>query len=143
MVNRPHIKIEKKRENMSSDKCGNTRGKECHVKGSRKETQEFIYRDTSNVECEIYYYTCNNWSHRNINKSSKEKFGSRNRKAFNTFSRKDNYRIISNVTHNTGSTLVYKLKSERRERYHCCFKRRSTRNKRPVTRSNKIVIAYV
>jgi hypothetical protein len=128
---------------MPSDKCGNIRGKECHVKRSRKETKEFIYRDISNVECEMYYYTRNNLSHRNSNKSSKEKFGSRNRKAFNTFPTKDNYRIISNVTYNTGSTLVCKLKSERRERYHCCFKRRSTRNKRPVTRSNKIVIAYV
>jgi hypothetical protein len=57
---------------MPSGRCGNTRGKECHVKGSRRETQEFIYRDTSNVECEIYDYTRNNWSNRNRNKSSKE-----------------------------------------------------------------------
>jgi len=114
-----------------------------HVKGSRNETQEFIYRVTSNVECAIFDYTRNNWSHRNSNKSSKEKFGSRNRKTFNTFSTKDNYRTISNVTHNTGTTLVCKLKSERRERDHCSFKRRSARNKMPVTRSNKIIIAYV
>ena len=31
--------------------------------------QEFMYRDTMNVEHEMFDYTSNNWSHRNSNKS--------------------------------------------------------------------------
>jgi hypothetical protein len=52
MVNRLDIIIKKdKQENMPFERYGNTSGKECHVKGSRKETQAFICRDTTNVEC--------------------------------------------------------------------------------------------
>ena len=42
--------------------------------------QEFMYRDTTNVEHEMNYYTGNNWSHRNSNKRFKENFGSYTRK---------------------------------------------------------------
>jgi len=38
--------------------------------------QEFMYRDTTNVEPEMYDYTSNNWSHWNSNEKRKEKFGS-------------------------------------------------------------------
>jgi hypothetical protein len=41
---------------------------------------EFMYRHTTNVEHEMYYYTGDNWCQRNSNKSFKEKFGSRTRK---------------------------------------------------------------
>ena len=35
-----------------------------------------MYRDTTNVEPEMYDYTSNNWSHWNSNEKLKEKFGS-------------------------------------------------------------------
>ena len=51
--------------------------------------QEFIYRDTTNVEYEMYDYTGNDWSHRNNNKKFKEKFGNCTRKIFNSFTTAD------------------------------------------------------
>ena len=36
--------------------------------------QEFVYRDATNVEPEMYGCTGNNWSHWNINEKLKEKF---------------------------------------------------------------------
>jgi len=62
---------------MHTDRCGNTCRQKCHAKGSGKEVkiQEFRYRDTMNVEPEMYDYTSNNWSHWNSNKKLKEKFG--------------------------------------------------------------------
>ena len=49
--------------------------KKCCAKGSRKDfkIQEFIYRDTANVEPEMYDYTSNNWSHWDSNEKLKEK----------------------------------------------------------------------
>ena len=35
--------------------------------------QEFMYRDTMNVEPEMYDYTSNNWSHWNSNEKLKDK----------------------------------------------------------------------
>ena len=60
---------------MHTDRCGNTRRQKYCAKGSGKEVkiQEFIYRDTMNVEPEMYYYTSNNWSHWNSNEKLKEK----------------------------------------------------------------------
>ena len=55
-ANRPDITIKnKKRENLRTDRCGNTRRQKCCAKGSGKEDeiQEFMYRDTTNVEPEI------------------------------------------------------------------------------------------
>jgi len=62
---------------MHTDRCGNTRRQNCRAKGSGKEVkiQEFRYRDTSNVEPEMYDYTNNNWSHWNSYEKLKEKFG--------------------------------------------------------------------
>ena len=62
---------------MCTDRCGNTRRQKCSAKGSGKEVeiQEFMYRDTTNVEPEMYDYTNNNWSHWNSNEKLKEKFG--------------------------------------------------------------------
>ena len=89
---------------MHTDKCGNTSGQKYRTKGRRKEIkiQEFMNRDTKNVEHEMYDYTGKNWSHRNSNNKVKEKFGSCTRKAFNRFTRKDSR--IWNSTHNTEST---------------------------------------
>jgi len=36
--------------------------------------QEFMYRDTTNVEPEMYDCTSNNWSHWNSNEKLKENF---------------------------------------------------------------------
>ena len=66
--------------------------------------QEFMYRDTTNVEPEMYDYTSNNWSHWNSNEKPQEKFGSCTRETFDRFITKDSY--IWNITHNTESTAV-------------------------------------
>ena len=44
---------------MHTDRCGNTCRQKCCAKGSGKEVkiQEFMYRDTTNVEPEMYDYT--------------------------------------------------------------------------------------
>jgi hypothetical protein len=91
---------------MHTDRCGNTRRQKCCAKGSEKEVkiQEFMYKDTTNVEPEMYNYTSNNWSHWNSNEKLKEKFGSCTRKTFDRFTTKDNY--TWNITHNTESTTV-------------------------------------
>ena len=54
---------------MHTDRCGNTCRQKCCAKGSGKEVkiQEFMCRDTMNVEPEMYDYTGNNWSHWNSN----------------------------------------------------------------------------
>jgi hypothetical protein len=61
-----------------TDGCGNTHRQKCREKGSGKEVkiQEFRYRDTTNLEPEMYDYTSYNWSHWNINETLKEKSGS-------------------------------------------------------------------
>jgi len=40
---------------MHTDRCGNTHKQKCHAKRSGKEAkiQEFMYRDTTNVESEL------------------------------------------------------------------------------------------
>jgi len=70
----------------------------------KKLKYKFMYRDTMNVEPEMYDYTSNNWSHWNSNKKLKEKIGSCTRKTFNRFTTKDGY--TWNITHNTESTAV-------------------------------------
>jgi hypothetical protein len=65
--------------------------------------QEFVYRDTTNVEYEMCDYTGNSWSHRNNNERF-QKVGSHSRKTFSRFSTKDS--CTWNVTHNTESTAV-------------------------------------
>jgi len=51
---------------MHTDRCGNARGQKRRAKGRGEEAkiQELMYRDTTNVEHEMYDYN-NNWSHRN------------------------------------------------------------------------------
>jgi hypothetical protein len=91
---------------MHTDRCGNTRRQKCCAKRSGKEDeiQEFIYRDTTNVEPEMYDYTSYNLSHWNSNEKLKENFGSGTRKTFDRFTTKDSY--TWNITHNTESTAV-------------------------------------
>ena len=59
---------------MHTDRCGNTRRQKCCAKGSGKEVkiQEFVYRDTANVEPEMYDCTSNNWNHWNSNEKFKK-----------------------------------------------------------------------
>jgi hypothetical protein len=100
------IIIIKKRENMHTDRCGNTRRHKCRAKGSGKEVkiQEFRYRDTTNVEPEMYDYTSNKWGRWKSNEKLKKKFRSCTRKIFARLSRKDSY--TCNITHNTEITAV-------------------------------------
>ena len=54
---------------MHIDTCGNTHRQKCHANGSRKELKyKSLFRDTTNVEREMYDYTGDNWSHQNNNK---------------------------------------------------------------------------
>ena len=91
---------------MHTDRCGNTRRQKCYAKGSGKEVkiQEFVYRNTANVEPETYACTSNNWSHWNSNKKLKEKFGNYTRKTLYIFTIKDSY--TWNITRNTESTAM-------------------------------------
>ena len=75
---------------MHTDRRGNTHRRKCCAKGSAREVkvQEFMYRDTTNVEPEMYDYASNNWSHWNSNEKPKEKFGSCTRKIFDRFTTK-------------------------------------------------------
>jgi len=60
---------------MHTDRGGNTCRQKCCAKGSGKEVklQEFMYRDTENVEPETYDCTSNKWNHWNSNEKLKEK----------------------------------------------------------------------
>jgi hypothetical protein len=80
--------------------------RELSCKRKRKEVkvQEFRYRDTTNVEPEMYDYTSYNWSHWNSNEELKEKPGSYTRKTFDRFTTADSF--TGNITHNTESTAV-------------------------------------
>jgi hypothetical protein len=50
---------------ISSSKFNNNNNNTCRAKGREKEVkiQGFGYRDTTNVEPEMYDYTSNKWSH--------------------------------------------------------------------------------
>ena len=91
---------------MHTDRCGNTRRQNDVQNEAEKEVkiQEFMYRDTANVEPEMYDHTGNNWSHWDGNEKLKEKFGSCTRKALNRFTTKDSY--TWNITHNKERTAV-------------------------------------
>ena len=98
---------------MHTDRCGNTCRQKCCAKGSGREVkiQEFRHRGTANVEPEMYDCTGNNWSHWNSNEKLKEKFGSCTRKTLDRFTTKNSY--TWNITRNTESTAVWRLKPER------------------------------
>jgi hypothetical protein len=91
---------------MHTDRCGSTHRQKFHPKGSGKEVkiQELRYRDTTNVELEMYNYTFNNWIHWNSNEKFKEKFGRYTKKTFDRFTPKDGY--TWNITYNMESTAV-------------------------------------
>jgi len=68
------------------------------------EMQEFVCRDKTNVETEMYDCTSNKWSYWNSNEKLKEKSGSCTGKTFDRFTTKDS--CTWNITHNTESTAV-------------------------------------
>jgi hypothetical protein len=53
--------------------------------------KDFINRDSTNVEPEIYDITSSNWSHLSSIEKVKEKSGSCSRKSFDRFTTKDSY----------------------------------------------------
>ena len=55
----------------------------CKRSGKEVKVQEFMYRDTANVEPEMYDHTSKNWSHWDSNEKFKERFGSCTRKTLN------------------------------------------------------------
>src|SRR5215510_6146753 len=78
-ANRRDIIIKNKKEKTCTLRDVAITGRQkCCAKGRGKELkiQEFMFRDTTNVEPEMYGYTNNNWSHWNCNEKFKEKFGS-------------------------------------------------------------------
>ena len=91
---------------MHTDRRDNNCRQKCcaNVSGKEVKIQEFKYRDTANVESEMYDRTSNNWSHWGSNEKFKEIFGSCTRKTLNIFSTKDSY--TWNITHITESTAV-------------------------------------
>ena len=66
--------------------------------------QEFVYRDATNVEPEIYDCTRKTWSYWNTNEKLKDKFGNSTRKTFHRFITKDSY--TWKITHNTESIAM-------------------------------------
>ena len=85
---------------MQTDRCGNTRRQKCCAKGSGQEVkiQEFMYRDTTNVEPEMYDCVSNNWCHWNSNEKFKEKFGNCTRKTSDRFNTKDLHTYLEHHT---------------------------------------------
>jgi hypothetical protein len=72
------------------------------IKGT--EIQQFMCRDTANVEHEIYDHTGNNWRHRNSNIRFEEKFGGHARKTFDMVITKNS--CTWSITHKTESAAV-------------------------------------
>jgi hypothetical protein len=73
-------------------------------KVEKKLKQQFRYRDTTNVEPEMYDYTSYSWSHWNGNKKLKVKPESYTRKPFDRFATADSH--TWKITHNMESTAV-------------------------------------
>jgi len=91
---------------MHTDRRGNTCRQKCCAKGSGKEVkiQEFVCRDATDVEPEMYDYTSNNCSHWNSNEKLKETYGSCTGKTFDRFTTKESY--TWKITHNTENAAV-------------------------------------
>ena len=96
MANSPDIIIKNRKEKMCIlIDVATPADRNVIQKGSRKETkiQQFMYRDTENVEHEMYENTSSNWSYRNSNIKRKEIFGSHTRKTFSGFTAKTSHII--------------------------------------------------
>jgi len=98
-ISQPKLRSEKFDEDDENNNNNNNNNNNKEVK-----IQEFMQRDTTNVEPEMFDCTSNNWSHWNSNEKLKEKFGNCTRKTFDRFTTTDSY--TGNITHNTESTAV-------------------------------------
>ena len=89
-ANRPDIIIKNKKEKTCTliDVAIPADRNLCKRKRKEVKIQEFVYRDTTNVEPEMYDCTNNNWSHWNSNEKLKEKFGKYTRKTLDRFTKK-------------------------------------------------------
>jgi hypothetical protein len=74
------------------------------ISGKEVKIREFRYRDTTDVELEVYDYTSYNWSHWNNNEKLKENPGSYTSITFDRFTAADSR--TWNITHNTASPAV-------------------------------------
>jgi hypothetical protein len=92
--------------NVKNNNSNNNNNNNNNSKGSGNEVkiQEFMYRDTTYVEPEMYDYTSNNWSQWNSNEKLKEIIGSYTRKTFDRFTTTNS--CTWNITHNTESAAV-------------------------------------
>ena len=105
-ANRPDIIKNKKEKTCTLIDVAIPADRNVREKGSGKDVkiQQFMYRDTANVEPEMYDHSSNNWSHWDSNEKLKEKFESCTRKTLDRFTTKGSY--TWNITHNTESTAV-------------------------------------
>ena len=105
-ANRPHIIIKNKKEKTCTptDVAIPADRNVVQKEAEKKLKYKFVYRDTTNVEPQMYDCTSNNWSHWNSNEKFKEKFGNCTRKPLDRFTTKDGY--TWNITHNTESTAM-------------------------------------
>jgi len=74
------------------------------ISGKEVKIQQFMYRDATNVEPEMYGCTGKDWSHWNSNEKLKGKLGSCTGKTFDRVTTADSY--TRNSTHNTESAAV-------------------------------------
>jgi hypothetical protein len=68
------------------------------------------YRNSANVEHEMFHHTGNHWSYRNCNSRTQKISGYNTRKAFNRFSTKNS--CTRNITHYKESATIRNLKPE-------------------------------
>jgi len=91
---------------MHTDRRGNTRRQKRCAKGSGKEVkiQEFVYRDATNVEPEMYDYTVINGTTGIVTRSLRKNLERYTRRTFDRFTTKNSY--TWNITRNAESTAV-------------------------------------
>ena len=106
-------------------------------KGSGKEVeiQEFMYRDTTNVEPEMYDYTSNNWSHWNSNEKLKENLEAVPGKHSIDSLRKTSILGTSHIIRKVLQCEAWSLSGG-----DYCWFNKITRKNRPVTRDIIIII---
>ena len=129
------LMIEIKKQKTCTDRDDNTSGQEWHSKEAQKKLKQksFVYRDTSNVEHEIYNYANNSWSNRNIKKGLKKRFEAMPEKAFNRFTTKDSCTWNITLMRKVLQCETWSPSSVD----HRWFRRRSTGEKRLITRHNE------
>ena len=132
-ANRSDIIIKKKKH---TDWCGDTCRQKCCAKGSGKEVkiQEFMYRDTTNVEPEMYDYTSKYWATGIVTRSLKKNLEAVPGK--HSIDSLENTVILgtSHIIRKVLQCETWSLSGGD----HRWFKR-NTRTKRPVTRDIHIV----